>query len=197
MMVIPVKYLLVLPVACFIQQLIKFKILTAKTEKEENLKQIQKNVAIGMAIAFLTFFSYMTIVINFVNLEETVDLTSPVNRILFTLEWSILILPTFFIGIARIATQRFFGSKETISGKKTQEIELSSSYLQNTLEQVVLSLSNLILLSIHLNDNQMQLIPALVCLFLCGRILFFFGYLNSKDTAGGRAIGFGLTFYPT
>lgn len=165
--------------------------------KEENLKQIQKNVAIGMVIAFLSFFAYIIIVLNYIKIEKILNLNSPMERIIYSLEWIILMLPTFFIGIARIAGQRFFGSKETILGKRTKEIELSLSYLQNTFEQLFLSIFNLILLSIHLNENQMQLIPGFVCLFLCGRILFFFGYLNSKDTAGGRAIGFGLTFYPT
>lgn len=66
--------------------------------------------------------------------------------------------------------------------------------MQNTLEQTVLAVVAYNGLAAVEPRRGPVLLPALVSLYLLGRILFIHGYSRG---AGGRALGFGLTFYPT
>ena len=71
---------------------------------------------------------------------------------------------------------------------------MASAVLQNTLEQVVLAVVVHLALASLLRGREMVLIPLLVALFCSGRLAFWIGY---RRGAGSRALGFGLTFYPT
>jgi hypothetical protein len=99
--------------------------------------------------------------------------------------------------IARLAAHRF-RTPQDLDGsgltQGTEQAKLLQALLQNTLEQLALALPAYaawaVFASAHLLD--LELVAALM--FLCGRILFFWGYARG---APGRALGFALTFYPT
>lgn len=99
--------------------------------------------------------------------------------------------------IAGIARKRFFQA-ETIGGAAYDapgnDIGVDKAILQNTLEQVVLAVAAYNGLAAVAPGLAPVLLPALVILFLLGRLLFVRGY---RKGAGHRALGFGLTFYPT
>ncbi|MEJ2436309.1 MAG: hypothetical protein P8Y53_25375, partial [Pseudolabrys sp.] len=99
--------------------------------------------------------------------------------------------------IATIARKRFFHT-EVIEGAAYDgpgsDVAVDKAVLQNTLEQTVLAAVAYNGLAAAAPWLAPVLLPALVGLFLLGRVLFIGGY---RKGAGGRALGFGLTFYPT
>ena len=99
--------------------------------------------------------------------------------------------------IGRIAQKRFFDTA-SIAGAAYDtpgsEVAIDRAVLQNSLEQVVLAALVYNALSVVNAQVAAALLPVLVVLFLVGRILFIHGYRHGVT---GRALGFGLTFYPT
>jgi hypothetical protein len=95
-----------------------------------------------------------------------------------------------------VANRRFF-LPEAIDGSPAPEshtLEINLRYNQNTLEQTVLAAIAWTGLALALPHDRLALIPALAILFVVARALFWIGYLIAP---GARAVGFGLTFYPT
>ncbi|MCQ9154164.1 MAPEG family protein [Acidomonas methanolica] len=118
------------------------------------------------------------------------------DAVKFVCKWDTLLFICLLAAIARVATARFF-SPQDIDGSglttPTKEVSIDRAVLQNTLEQITLAMGAYFsLISTRLEN--LYIIPALVLLFVSGRILFWFGY--SKGAAH-RACGFGMTFYPT
>jgi len=66
--------------------------------------------------------------------------------------------------------------------------------LQNTLEQAVLAVVAYMIWAVVAPLAWLRTIPMAAILFVAGRILFTRGY---ERGAPGRAMGFGLTAYPT
>ena len=101
------------------------------------------------------------------------------------------------INIALVANHRFFTPEDIDGGglsAGTARVRLLQSMLQNTLEQTVLATAvHLIWASVMPADWQAA-IPAAALLFAVGRVLFWRGYARG---APSRALGFGLTFYPS
>jgi hypothetical protein len=117
-------------------------------------------------------------------------------RLALVARW--LLLPGFCLlaGIAMVANRRFF-LPEAIDGSPAPEshtLEINLRYNQNTLEQTVLAAIAWTGLALALPHDRLALIPALAILFVVARALFWIGYLIAP---GARAVGFGLTFYPT
>ena len=76
----------------------------------------------------------------------------------------------------------------------TDKAKVYQAFLQNTLEQVVLALIVHVSWVLTMPGNWLGVIPVAVVSFFVGRGLFLRGYALG---AGARAVGFGLTFYPT
>jgi hypothetical protein len=99
--------------------------------------------------------------------------------------------------IADIAKKRFVHT-DVIGGaaydKPGSEVAVDKAVLQNTLEQTVLAVIAYNGLAAIAPGLAPVLLPVLVGLFLLGRALFIFGY---RKGAGGRALGFALTFHST
>ena len=73
-------------------------------------------------------------------------------------------------------------------------MRIPMSFLQNTLEQLVLHLLASIGLASTLPDSALQLVPALSCLFVFGRIIYYFTYSYLPVM---RAFGFSMTIGPS
>lgn len=121
----------------------------------------------------------------------------PAARMAWALPWAILPLLTLMVSIMRVANHRF-ATPEDIDGSGltvgTQQIQILRAILQNTLEQSVLAVGGYLIGSVALPLGWLGVIPVAALLFGAGRILFALGY---ERGAGGRALGFGLTAYPT
>lgn len=121
----------------------------------------------------------------------------PAARIAWALPWAVLPLLTLMVSVMRVANHRF-ATPEDIDGSGltigTQRVQVLRAILQNTLEQAVLAVGGYLIGSVALPHGWLGLIPVAALLFAAGRILFAIGY---ERGAGGRALGFGLTAYPT
>jgi len=115
----------------------------------------------------------------------------------WALPWAILPLLTLMVSIMRVANHRFT-TPEDLDGSGltvgTEKIKILRAILQNTLEQSVLAVGGYLIGAMALPHGWLRVIPAAALLFVIGRILFAAGYARG---AGGRALGFGLTAYPT
>jgi hypothetical protein len=101
------------------------------------------------------------------------------------------------IAIARLANYRFH-TPEAIDGSglshATPEVRVHQAILQNTLEQAVLAVAVYAIGSVTMPHLWLRSIAVAALLFVAGRVLFVRGY---RRGAPGRAMGFGLTAYPT
>jgi hypothetical protein len=150
----------------------------------------QKQVLVGMALAALvTLLALLAVYLLSKSGTDTLRLSAPAASALaaLALVWC----------IADIARKRFFHA-DVIGGAAYDypgsEIAVDKAVLQNTLEQTVLAVVAYNGLTAAVPRLGPVLLPALVGLFLLGRVFFVGGY---RKGAGGRALGFGLTFYPT
>ena len=118
------------------------------------------------------------------------------TRIAFAAHWLLLPGLALLAGVLGLASRRFFVA-DAIDGTRTPEsrsLEINLRYNQNTVEQVILAAIAWSGLALQLSHDRLTLIPALAILFLAARAIFWIGYLIAP---WARALGFGLTFYPT
>jgi hypothetical protein len=102
-----------------------------------------------------------------------------------------------FLAVARLAAHRFL-SPQDIAGAglttATPRARVLAALVQNTLEQTVLAVVTYGVWLALAGPARGLLVVACAVLFGAGRLLFFLGY---EHGAAARAVGFGLTFYPT
>ncbi len=119
------------------------------------------------------------------------------NRLAFVFSWDLLVVFWLLATIGALGNRRFL-SPEDIDGSGlttgTAEAKILQSVLQNTLEQVVLAVIVHVACAVLLPIEWMAALPVAAILFALGRLLFWRGYHRG---APARALGFGLTFYPT
>ena len=121
----------------------------------------------------------------------------PAARIAWALQWALLPVLSLMISIMRVANYRF-SSPDDIDGSGltagTERVLVLRAVLQNTLEQAVLTVAAYLIWATVMPHSWLRSIPVAALLFVTGRILFARGY---ERGAPGRAMGFGLTAYPT
>jgi hypothetical protein len=121
----------------------------------------------------------------------------PDTRLAWALQWALLPTLTVMVAVARVANHRFY-TPEDIDGAGlttgTSQAHLYRAILQNTLEQVVLAVAAYAIWAVVVPYNWLRAIPVGAIFFVAGRVLFARGYAKG---AAGRAMGFGLTAYPT
>jgi len=116
-------------------------------------------------------------------------------RLAFAAHWLLLPGIALFFGIALVANQRFFVADAIDGGpSQSRRIEIALRYNTNTVEQTLLAAIAWAGLALTLSHDMLKLIPAMAVSFLVGRVLFFIGYMIAPV---GRALGLGLTAYPT
>lgn len=97
--------------------------------------------------------------------------------------------------VGGVANRRFFSSVDigaATTRERSEPVTIARAILLNTLEQAFLAVTLYAALALLLPDPRWLLV-SLATMFVVGRIFFAFGY---RRGAGGRAFGFGLTFYP-
>jgi uncharacterized membrane protein YecN with MAPEG domain len=99
--------------------------------------------------------------------------------------------------IARLANHRFtepIDRNAAAAETRTPKADMLSAVLRNTHEQVTFAGLVYTIAAIALPHGWTDAILGCAALFLAGRLVFAAGYAKG---AGGRAFGFGLTFYPS
>lgn len=99
--------------------------------------------------------------------------------------------------IGRLANHRFaepLDRNAAASDTHTPRADMLSAILRNTQEQVLFAALVYAMATIALPPHLTDAILGCAALFLVGRLVFAAGYAKG---AGGRAFGFGLTFYPS
>jgi MAPEG family len=160
------------------------------------LDQTQTGVARGMAlaVAVVVLMFAVAYILKWPNLSKYVATSSRLKLASLT-----ALSPTamLLICIARLAKHRF-STPQDIQGSAltegTKRARLLQSLLQNTLEQNVLVLPIYFASSLFFPVSLLPLVVVATVLFAVGRLLFFIGYAKG---APSRAVGFGLTFYPS
>ena len=118
------------------------------------------------------------------------------EKLVFTLKWQSLSVMMLLFGIGAVGRVRASTSAiDQVYGKGEQLLYVEARYLQNTLEQFILSSTGQLILSVYVSAAVLtRIIPILVILFVVGRFLFFFGY---KMDPLKRGYGFSMTFIPS
>ena len=152
-------------------------------------------VAVGMALAvviLMVFYTTPQLALHFAPPLGDDDAA----RLAFAARWLLVPALCLLAGVGMMANRRFFSS-DAMDGTRVPEnrsLEINLRYNQNTLEQAVLAAVAWTGLALVLPHERLGLIGMLACVFATGRALFWLGYLIAP---WARAIGFGLTFYPT
>jgi hypothetical protein len=119
------------------------------------------------------------------------------SRMAFALRWDLLLVICVIANVAIIAKHRFH-SPEDINGggvaSGTTRVKSLQATLQNTLEQAVLAVLVHLIWAATMPVAWMPSLGVAALAFAIGRILFWRGY---ERGAAARALGFGLTFYPS
>lgn len=117
-------------------------------------------------------------------------------RLAYAARWLLAPALCLLAGVGAMANRRFF-SPDAMDGTRapqSRSLEINLRYNQNTLEQTVLAAAAWAGLALILPHERLGLIGMLAVVFALGRALFWIGYLIAP---WARAVGFGLTFYPT
>jgi hypothetical protein len=156
-------------------------------------KQLLVLVGMALAVAVLLILASMHDIAHSFAAPEGDDEAA---RLAFGARWLLVPALCLLTGIGAMANRRFF-SDDAIDGTRmpaSRSLEINIRYNQNTLEQVLLAAVTWIGLALALPHDRLGLIGVLAITFALGRALFWTGYLIAP---WARAIGFGLTFYPT
>ncbi|XP_063425580.1 uncharacterized protein LOC134709344 [Mytilus trossulus] len=126
---------------------------------------------------------------------DTSELTSPINRLTYTIRWLFLSSTTILFAMFGVLNVR--GKTDAIdplNGGSENLVELPNRILRNTTEQFIIHASAVLTLSTFMDENSMRNIPLLVILFILGRLFYALGY---SSAASKRSFGFSMTFMPT
>src|ERR1700689_2013916 len=100
----------------------------------------QRKVLAGMAGAVVFSAAFFEVMFH----STAIGLTPPGGiemswRLAYVLKWEVIAALCLLAGVAKIANRRFF-IPEAIEGDPAPSIEIDRRYIQNTLEQLVLSI---------------------------------------------------------
>jgi len=162
-----------------------------------DLKREQKKVRRGVAYAFVV--STVVLGAAHVLLPPLVGVTGDdlESRLRFWAGANLFVLLWIIIGVGMVSRGRRH-SAEDIRGSAyappSPKIAIAAAFLQNTLEQGVITMFALLLLVLLLRGPALPLVAGSVLLFTVGRVTFLAGYPKG---AGARSFGMALTVLPS
>jgi len=161
---------------------------------DEAFRNEQRRVAAGMASAAAITAVVLASSVFWAPGEDRV---APVaERLQTAMRADVFVVLWLAATIANVARLRFLSIEDIAgsgAGSGSRRVRDAVAILQNTAEQVVLAVLTHLGLAATMGEPTAMLV-ALAVLFSVGRALFWAGYGRG---AGGRALGFALTFYPT
>ena len=160
-----------------------------KRKLDADREMVKRLIPTGALLAMLIF----VIGLNTLPPGTKTEFPSQADKLVYTLQWQTFSLLTLLLGIMRIASvRRATKAIDPIQGKGEHLLTIEHKYLQNTLEQLSLSISGQLILSTYLSAEYLtRVIPSLVASFVIARVLFYVGY---KMDPVKRAVGFSMTF---
>ena len=165
---------------------------------DDRFREEQRAVARGMASAAI--LAVVVVAAAVLTADAWLpELTTSADRMAWAGRWQLLALLWLAAGIADVARRRFFspshiaGASSDVAGA-ADAVHRAKAVLQNSLEQVVLATGAQMIFAASVQGAAAAAIPACACLFFAGRGFFWLGYARG---ARSRALGFGLSFYPS
>lgn len=168
------------------------RIPATEAELREEQRKVYRRAAAGLVVCAVVLVAAQLFLPRIVRFPAT-DLES---RLTFWAAATLFLLVWVMVGIGMVSTLRRYsaqdiqGSAYSAPGPK---IAIPVAFLQNTLEQYVVTAFTLLALVLLLGEPAMPFIAAAAALFGIGRITFLLGYPKG---AGGRAFGMVLTAVP-
>ena len=135
----------------------------------------QKKVAVGAAsgvasMGLLVFVLYSI-------LPTPLGMEEPIARIMFTLQMNVVALVPFFVGLIAVSNARFLSDAiDPLRHAENRKMEINGRVVDNTLQQNFVFFVGTVALSTYLPAASMQLIEALVIVYLLARVVFWVGY---------------------
>ena len=162
------------------------------SSSQESRTLVRLNIIVGVILTLLIFAMGMYL---FPAGKET-DFPSYLEKLVYTIKWQSLSVMMLLFGIERVGNIRFATTAiDPVHGNGETLLYVEARYLQNTMEQFILSFTGHLLLSVYVSAAVLtRIIPTLVMLFVTGRVLFFVGY---KMDPMKRGVGFSMTFVPS
>jgi len=158
----------------------------------EKQRGVFKGIIVGAVITIVVIFGSIYFG------PELLDPGAPAGeRVAFALAADLLLALWLGVSVGRLARHRFLSPEDIDGGgltRGTEHAKVLQATLQNTLEQTVLAVLAHSIWIVTVPVSWAAAVPAAVCLFIVGRLLFVWGYGGG---APSRAIGFALTFYPS
>lgn len=162
---------------------------THTTQTAHN-KIVKTGIVLALAVAILSVAGLFYLIGPFTHAAEFED------RLTLAVQCAILPGLMLLAGILTLGKGRFGNKAEdpTTCEASSQAMKVNIRYLSNTHEQFSLFIINILGLALLLPTPALTLLPIYAVLFVVGRIAFWIGYhINPLH----RAVGFGLTFYPS
>eukprot|EP01084_Bolivina_argentea_P086096 155627_1 len=163
---------------------------------EKTQREIRLRGLLGFIFTLISFFKandWFTLDTN-----DLIDSITNDNDLSNAFKWLCLPVAALIFAVGNVANRRFASAK-SITGNRTDELNVHHRYLANTLEQTVIFtiIHTVIAIAWSKNANNQSNIPYIACnccLFVCGRILFY-RYTIWPNIPRKRALGFALTFH--
>ncbi|ESN95036.1 hypothetical protein HELRODRAFT_179895 [Helobdella robusta] len=157
--------------------------------KAELQAKITKRVlTISLIVGSCTYLYYHYCPINPPNFRTVGDKFAYVLQCNIPSAWFIISLMAYIIHI-RVNTHQI----NPLSNKDLHKLDVPARVLQNTIEQIILSLFFQLTSATYFGNKHMKLIPVCAFWFLLGRILFWIGYNDPRESRTRRGIGFMFT----
>ncbi len=167
-----------------------------KPPEEVNLDDEERAIQRAGTIAFVA--NVVAFVGAYYGLNYVVDFPTGLSeRLAFAAIASVFVLVWVLIGVMMVSTGRRQSAEDiggSAAGPPSDQLAIKAAFLQNTLEQAVLSVGFFAGLAALAGGPWLALICVAVVFFAVGRILFYRGY---PEGAKGRALGMTLTMLPT
>ncbi|XP_054153705.1 uncharacterized protein LOC128952346 [Oppia nitens] len=165
-----------------------------KKQREPKPKGAGALMAVGMAFLAIVAFGLYSGRLNINQFQgtraDTLKQIAP--RLQFVLRNLTPGLLFLLFSIIYVGIQRGAKGAENPAAGRDHLIQLPKNILQNTIEQLLLSVFAQLILVTYLNPGQvLNVIPVMNGLFFVGRVLFFIGYPNY------RGLGFQLSAFPS
>lgn len=117
------------------------------------------------------------------------------DRLAFAIRCCALPALTFAVGIGAVGNRRAMGEGiDPTAAHDDRRLVIHGRYTDNTGQQLLLLVLAMLGLSLHLDPDDLGLLPALATTFVLGRLAFWAGYLRDPLL---RAPGMGMTFSTT
>ena len=161
---------------------------TTVSEYSKTLHRI--NLGLGLGLPFLLF------IVGYWFIEFPVPQSLAISdTIFYTLRWSLPMVPVVMWAIHNVGMSRLkCAAVKPLSGND-HLIQLQKNFLSNSLEQFLVALVCMVILSSYLESvDHFKVIPLFSVNFVLARIIFCIGYAINEDY---RGVGMVMTYLPT